>query len=145
MSALRKFADVAATAASGVLFGAGLTISTMTRPESVLDFLTFRDLGLLFVLGSAVTINLLVFQLVPRIRKTALLGGVFQERPFKLDRSTLAGGAIFGIGWGLCGVCPGPALAAVGAGDGRLLVALAGIFAGAGLHGVWESVRKSTP
>jgi uncharacterized membrane protein YedE/YeeE len=64
--------------ACGILFGFGLSVSTMIRPEVVLDFLLFRDLGLLLVLGGA---------------------------------------AIFGTGWGLCGVCPGPAIAGLGVGN----------------------------
>lgn len=125
------------TLASGALFGFGLAWSTMIRPESVLGFLVFDDLGLLLVLGAAVGINLLVYQLLPRLRQRSFLGEPFQQRPFSLDGKALAGGVIFGIGWGLCGVCPGPALAAVGAGSGDLLIALAGIFAGALLHGLW--------
>lgn len=126
-----------ATLASGLLFGFGLAWSTMIRPESVLDFLTFDDLGLLFVLGCAVGINLLVYQLVPRLFGRTLLGASFQPRPFELDRGALLGGVLFGAGWGLCGVCPGPALAGLGAGNLDLLIALAGIFAGALLHGLW--------
>ncbi len=126
-----------ATLASGLLFGFGLAWSTMIRPESVLDFLTFDDLGLLFVLGSAVGINLLAYQLVPRLFGRTLLGTAFQPRPFELDRPALLGGLLFGVGWGLCGVCPGPALAGLGAGNADLLIALAGIFAGALLHGLW--------
>lgn len=133
----RPLLDTAATLASGALFGFGLAWSTMIRPESVLNFLTFSDLGLLLVLGCAVGINLLVYQLLPRWRKAPLLGGEYQTRPFALDRQSLFGGVLFGIGWGLCGVCPGPALAGVGAGNADLLVALLSIFVGAGLHGLW--------
>ncbi len=133
-----------ATLGSGLLFGFGLAWSTMIRPESVLDFLTFADLGLLFVLGSAVGINLLVYQLVPRWLGRTLLGGAFQQRPFTLDRSALLGGILFGIGWGICGVCPGPALAGLGAGNADLLIALAGIFAGALLHGLWAGRSART-
>lgn len=125
-----------ATLASGLLFGLGLAWSTMIRPESVIAFLNFDDLGLLLVLGSAVTINLLAYQLVPRLRSTTLLGEKFQDRPFSLNRQTLTGGIIFGIGWGICGVCPGPAIAGIGAGDSGLLIALGGIFVGALLHGL---------
>ena len=128
--------DHAATLASGALFGFGLAWSTMIRPESVLNFLTFRDLGLLLVLGVAVAINLLAYQGLPRLCRTPLIGGAFAKRPFTLNRQSLAGGVIFGLGWGLCGVCPGPALAGLGAGNGNLVVALAGIFAGAWLHGL---------
>jgi len=138
----RPLLDSAATLASGALFGFGLAWSTMIRPESVLNFLTFSDLGLLLVLGSAVGINLLVYQGLPRLRKTPVLGGEFQTRPFALDKQSLCGGVLFGIGWGICGVCPGPALAGIGAGNGDLLIALVSIFIGAGLHGLWASRRQ---
>ena len=127
------------TLMSGTIFGFGLAWATMIRPESVINFLTFHDLGLLLVLGSATTLNLLVIQIVPRLRTQSLLGGPFEKRPFKLDRSSLLGGALFGVGWGICGVCPGPALTGIGTGNFDLLIALAGIFAGAWLHGLWAN------
>lgn len=132
-----RFPDAVATLASGTVFGFGLAFSTMIRPESVISFLTFNDLGLLLVLGSAVGINLLAYQLVPRLCKNTLLGEKFQQRPFALDKQTLLGGVLFGVGWGLCGVCPGPALTGLGAGNTDLLIALAGIFVGALAHGLW--------
>jgi len=135
---MTRHLDLITTLTAGVLFGFGLSWATMIRPEVVLSFLTFDDLGLLFVLGAATGLNLLVFQLLPRIRRKALLGGEFERRPFLADRRSLMGGALFGIGWGLCGVCPGPALAGLGAGNLDLLWALTGIFAGALLHGLLE-------
>ena len=136
--------DHCATLASGLLFGFGLAWSSMIRPESVLSFLTFSDLGLLLVLGSAVGINLFVYQIVPRLKRRTLLGGEFQQRPFALNRESLLGGILFGLGWGICGVCPGPALAGFGAGNLNLLIALAGILAGAGLHGLWAGRRQQS-
>ncbi len=135
----KQVLDAVCTLAAGGLFAAGLMVSGMARPETVLDFLTFRDLGLLLVLGAAVAINLLVFQLWPRWRAQPWLGGSYQQRPFVLTRRTLAGGVLFGIGWGLCGVCPAPALAGLGGGDGALGLALLGMLAGGGLHGWWAS------
>ncbi len=131
-----------ATLLSGVLFGFGLALATMIRPESVLSFLQFDDFGLLLVLGSAVTLNLAVFWLAPRWRTRPLFGDTFQTRPFSIDRRSLVGGILFGIGWGLCGVCPGPALAGIGAGSMDLLVALGGILAGALAHGLWASRQR---
>ncbi len=132
-----RLPDALATLASGLIFGFGLAYSTMIRPESVINFLTFSDLGLLLVLGSAVMVNLLAYQLIPRLFRRTSLGEPFQKRPFALDRTTVAGGILFGLGWGLCGVCPGPALTGVGAGNTDLLIALGGIFAGALAHGWW--------
>lgn len=142
MSRPACFFDHLATLASGALFGFGLAWSTMIRPESVLAFLTFQDLGLLLVLGSAVGLNLLVFQAFPKIRPRALLGGTFQQRPFTLDKQSLSGGVLFGLGWGICGICPGPALAGLGAGNADLLIGLVSIFAGAGLHGLWVDRQR---
>ena len=139
---MKQTLDLIFTLASGLLFGFGLSWATMIRPESILAFLTFHDLGLLLVLGSAVGVNLLVFQILPRLRARALLGNDFEKRPFTLDRQSILGGVLFGLGWGLCGVCPGPALAGVGAGlvIGRydLIVALICILIGALLHGLWS-------
>ena len=109
----------------------------MIRPESIIAFLRFQDLGLLLVLGSAAGPNLLVFQLLPRLTRQPAFASTYQHRPFTLDRQALAGGVLFGLGWGICGICPGPALAGLGAGNGDMLIALAAIFAGAGLHGLW--------
>lgn len=134
-----ELAKKIATLTSGTLFGFGLAWATMIRPESVINFLTFQDLGLLLVLGSATSLNLMVFQLVPRLSGRALFGGEFEKRPFTLNRASLLGGALFGVGWGICGVCPGPALTGIGAGNFDLIMALIGIFAGAWLHGMWAN------
>jgi uncharacterized protein len=130
-----------AVLASGALFGFGLALSTMISPEVVLGFLRFRDWGLMLVMGGAVTVTVLAYQLAPRLLRRPVLGDHFAVRPAIMDRDTLVGAALFGIGWGLCGVCPGPAIAGLGTGNWPLLVALAGIFAGAWLQGLWASRR----
>jgi uncharacterized protein len=124
---------------AGVLFGLGLSVSQMIRPEVVLSFLLQKDFGLLLVLGGAVVVTLLGYQLLPRVMSKPVLEAKFGEHAAHLDKPTLIGAAIFGIGWGISGVCPGPALAAVGTGDWTLLIAIGAMFAGAYVHGVWES------
>ncbi|MDP6579995.1 MAG: hypothetical protein QF681_05000 [Vicinamibacterales bacterium] len=127
---------------TGILFGFGLAISTMVRPEVVLGFLRWDDFGLLLVLGGAAGVTALVYQLAPRLLHRPILGDTFGQHPSALNRQTIGGAAIFGVGWGLCGVCPGPAIAGLGTGNGALLVAVAGLFAGAYLQG-WMASRRT--
>lgn len=120
---------------AGAGFGFGLSLSSMIRPEVVLSFLRFKDFGLLLVLGGAVTVTLLAYQLAPRLLKRPLFGSAWGKHIAQLDARTLGGAAIFGIGWGLSGVCPGPAIAGLGSGNWPLLVAVLAIFAGAWTQG----------
>lgn len=120
---------------SGVLFGFGLSYATMVKPEVVLSFLRFEDLGLLWVLGAASFITLITYQLIPKIMSKPLLESVFKSHPSEMDRDTLVGAAIFGIGWGICGVCPGPAIAGLGIGNWPIAITLVAIFAGAYVQG----------
>lgn len=137
-----SFAKFLAVLASGVLFGLGLAVSTMVSPEVVLSFLRFQDWGLMLVMGGAVCVTVLVYQLAPRLLGHPLLGDHFSVRPSVLDRDTVLGAAIFGVGWGICGVCPGPAIAGLGTGNWSLLVALAGIALGAYAQG-WLKDRQT--
>lgn len=121
---------------AGVLFGFGLALSTMVRPEVVLSFLRFDDFGLMLVMGGAVVVTLIAYKLLPRVMQRPLLGGHFHGHVAHMNRDTVVGAAIFGIGWGLCGVCPGPAIAGLGTGNWSLLWALGGIAAGALVQGL---------
>ena len=125
-----------AVLAGGALFGFGLALSTMVRPDVVLSFLRFQDWGLMLVMGGAVLVTLLAYQLAPRLLGRPLLGGYFHQHVSQWNRDTLGGAAIFGAGWGLCGVCPGPAIAGLGTGNWSLLWALAGIALGALVQGL---------
>ena len=120
---------------SGALFGAGLALSTMVQPEVVLAFLRFTDFGLLLVLGGAVIVTFIAYTFAPRVMTKPLFAAAFLKHPSDMNARTLGGAAIFGIGWGLCGVCPGPAIAGIGAGNWPLLWALAAMFVGAWAHG----------
>lgn len=120
---------------SGILFGFGLSWSTMVKPEVVLSFLRLIDFGLLLVMAGAVCVTLLTYQLAPRLMRKPLLEPVFDKQTTRMNRRTLIGATIFGIGWGMAGVCPGPAIAGLGIGNWPMLISLAGIFAGAYVQG----------
>ena len=121
--------------ASGMLFGFGLALSTMVQPEVVIDFLLWRDLGLLLVLGGAVAVTFVAYRFVPRILPRPWAGTEFHKHPSELNARTLGGAALFGVGWGLSGVCPGPAIAGLGAANFPLAIALAGLALGAYVQG----------
>jgi uncharacterized membrane protein YedE/YeeE len=128
----------------GLVFGFGLGFSHMARPEVVLAFLTFDDLGLAFVMFGGSIVAGLAFFLVPRLRSTApLTGRSYRRRLKSLDRSVVIGGSIFGVGWGLSGICPGAAYASLGVGNWPILYALTGMFIGAYAQGVWRSQRTT--
>ena len=97
----------------GALFGAGVCISGMVRPSKVLGFLNFGgawDATLLFVMGSALVVSMLAWRVVAKLHKPRY-GMAFPPPPSPLVDARLVGGAIlFGVGWGLAGYCPGPAL-----------------------------------
>lgn len=126
--------------AGGLLFGFGLAVSNMHRPEVVIDFLQLDDLGLLFVMGGAAAVTAIVFTVATKSRRKApLTGRVYGRRLKLMDRNVLVGGAIFGVGWGLSGICPGAAYASVGVGNLPILWGIAGMFAGAYVHGTARS------
>lgn len=124
------------TLLAGALFGFGLSLATMTQPEVVLAFLQFKDWGLMLVMGGAASLAMLAYKGCPRWLGRPLLGGQFLTQAARWNRQTVIGAAIFGVGWGLSGVCPGPALAALGTGNTDVLWALGGVVLGALAHGL---------
>ncbi len=120
---------------TGIVFGFGLSYSTMIKPEVVLDFLRFKDLGLLFVLGGAVVVTACGYYLLPKLLQKPVFANAFGKHPSAMSKATIGGAALFGIGWGLSGVCPGPAIAGLGVGNWPLLIAIVGMFAGAYVQG----------
>ncbi|MFM7100939.1 MAG: DUF6691 family protein [Verrucomicrobiota bacterium] len=135
-----KASQLLAVLASGTLFGFGLAVSSMVSPETVLCFLCFSDWGLTLVMGGAIAVVLPVYRWAPRLLRRPLLGTAFGAHGGRLHRDTLVGALFFGVGWGLSGVCPGPAIASLGTGNWPTLYALAGIILGAYLHGRLASV-----
>ncbi len=132
----------------GLIFGFGLGLSRMVRPEVVLDFLQLEDLGLLFVMGGAALISGLAFFWGTYSGRRAPLTGLPYTRMLRpLQRHVVIGGVIFGLGWGLSGVCPGAAYASLGVGNYPILWAIGGMFLGAYLLALVEArrARPSSP
>ncbi|KEF41274.1 MAG: YeeE/YedE family protein [Cyanobium sp. CACIAM 14] len=128
-------------ALGGGLFGYGLAWSGMTRPEVVLSFLQLRNFGLLLVMAAALVVTALGFRLAPALRATTLLGLPFSHEVKQMLPGTVPGAVIFGVGWGLSGLCPGAAVASLGTGNGPVLIGLAGMFLGAWLQGMLAEGR----
>ena len=131
-----KLLSVAALA-SGALFGTGLAMSGMTDARRVLGFLdVFGDFDptLLFVLGGAVTTTAILFRFVLRRGSPVLATTFHLSNLRRIDHRLLAGAAIFGVGWGIAGYCPGPALAGLGVGSYEALWFVPAMIAGMLLH-----------
>jgi uncharacterized membrane protein YedE/YeeE len=126
-----------AALASGALFGLGLAMSGMTDPRRILGFLDVFgefDPTLMFVLGGAVVTTTVLFRFVLR-RGNPLLADSFQLSKLRhVDRRLLGGAAIFGIGWGLAGYCPGPALAGLGIASVEAMWFIPAMIGGVLLH-----------
>jgi len=100
----------------GTLFGLGLAVSGMTSPAKVLNFLDFAgtwDPSLLFVLGGAVTVSVVTFHVILHRKAPALADQFHLPQKKMIDRQLVLGALLFGIGWGISGYCPGPAIAAL--------------------------------
>ena len=101
---------------SGLIFGLGLTLSSMTNPAKVIGFLDITDNwdpSLMFVMGGAIIFSA-PFMFLFRKKKTSLLGHELQIPSRKdLDKNLIIGSSLFGIGWGLVGLCPGPAISSL--------------------------------
>ena len=111
---------------TGLLFGLGLTVSQMVDPQKVKNFLDVFgnwDPSLAFVMGGALLVFGSGYFLVIRRKEKAILGDVMPKKSqAPVDKKLLIGAGLFGIGWGLSGICPGPAIANVSGFDSSMLM-----------------------
>ncbi len=139
---------VLAALGAGALFGAGLVVSQMADPGKVLAFLDVAgdwDPSLALVMAGALAVALPGFRLA-RARGAPTLAAQFHEPARRrIDRALLAGAALFGIGWGLVGLCPGPAIAALAFARPQALVFLLAMIAGAWLNHARPAPKAATP
>lgn len=100
----------------GLLFGFGLLFSGMTQPHRVIGFLDLWhwDPTLLFVMGGALLVHAPLYRMICRGPRPVLDSAWHAPKPGAVDRHLVMGAAIFGIGWGIGGYCPGPALTSLG-------------------------------
>jgi uncharacterized membrane protein YedE/YeeE len=132
-----QFPYLAVAAVSGALFGVGLYVSQMVDPLKVLHFLDFTaipaggwDPSLAFVMGAGLIVMFAAVQF-SRGRRQPLFDTYFHEPQYKLiDARLIGGAALFGVGWGMSGICPGPAISLIGFWPQNLLVYLLALFIG---------------
>ncbi len=126
--------SLASSMLAGALFGAGLLLSGMTQPAKIIGFLNPTsnwDPSLAFVMGGAVMVYSLVFRLIRRGRRTPWFDKTFHlPTRSDLDLPLIGGAALFGVGWGLGGYCPGPGLVSAAAGSGSGLLFLGAMLVG---------------
>ena len=127
---------------AGTVFGAGLVIAGMTNPNVVLAFLTLNaqwDSTLLYVLGTAVVVATIGYRLIGT-RQSPLFDTDFHApTSSSIDTRLLSGASVFGLGWGIAGFCPGPALVGLMTLDPRAAVFLVGFLAGLLIYERWFS------
>jgi uncharacterized membrane protein YedE/YeeE len=133
---MKRFIRALMSILSGLLFGAGMVISGMVLPEKVTAFLDIAgawDPSLMFVLGGALLVFMPSYHLLIKPRNQPIFADTFSYATItKIDRRLIAGAAIFGIGWGISGVCPGPIVSSLSFGSLDIWVFFASMMLGLG-------------
>ncbi|AKC71825.1 DUF6691 family protein [Pandoraea oxalativorans] len=131
----------------GLAFGLGLILAGMANPAKVLGFLDIAgkwDPSLAFVMGGAIAVGLAGF----RLAHSQALAWTGEPRAWPamkgLDKRLVSGALLFGVGWGIAGICPGPALVLLGAGSGKALVFVVAMIVGMAVHAVVTSGDSAT-
>lgn len=131
---------------AGLLFGVGLIVSGMSNPAKVLRFLDLAgrwDPSLAFVMGGAVMVGLAAFPFAANMPNSLLGDPLRLPTVTHIDRRLVLGGLTFGVGWGLAGFCPGPALASLAYGGMKPLVFCVAMLGGMVIFAVLEKTRAN--
>jgi len=132
---------------SGLVFGLGLIVSGMTDPSKVIGFLDLGgkwDPSLAFVMGGAILVGIFAFRYAAT-RQQAILGGGMSPAPARsIDRRLVFGALVFGVGWGLAGYCPGPAVASLATGGSKPLIFTLAMLAGMGIFEIQDRYSRSS-
>lgn len=132
----------------GVIFGAGLALSDMVNPARVQAFLDVAgewDPSLAFVIGAALGPSAVAYLVRSRMHRPLLDSRFFIPENLTPDRRLILGAGLFGIGWGLVGFCPGPAIAGLALGGWQPWLFVAAMLAGMGLHRLATGTRIEAP
>ncbi|MGN6806162.1 MAG: DUF6691 family protein [Trinickia sp.] len=131
---------------SGLLFGIGLMLSGMANPAKVLGFLDIAgrwDPSLAFVMAGAIAIGAIAFAFATRLKKSLLGWPMWIPSSSSVTLRLVLGSAAFGVGWGLAGFCPGPALVVLGAGFPKAWGFVAAMLAGMAVFELIERAKQS--
>lgn len=132
----------------GLLFGLGLILAGMTDPGKVIGFLDLAgawDPSLAFVMGGAIAVCVFAFA-VAKKRSSAFMGGAMHlPGTREIDKRLVIGSLVFGVGWGLAGFCPGPAVVAAGAGHWQALLFTLAMLAGMAVHELSAQAAPGQP
>jgi hypothetical protein len=132
---------------AGLVFGIGLILSGMTDPGKVIGFLDVAgvwDPSLAFVMLGAILVSFSAFMWVERRTRSLLGGAMHLPQKRDIDARLIAGSIVFGIGWGLAGFCPGPALVSFGSGQDKAAVFVAAMLIGMLVYAVAERTRRAS-
>ena len=131
----------------GLLFGLGLILSGMTDPGKVLGFLDLAGLwdpSLAFVMGGAIAVGASAFAVAKKRTRSFLGGAMHVPTARDVDKRLVLGSLVFGVGWGLAGFCPGPAIVSAAAGQPKAMAFVVAMLAGMWLFEVLERWAQRT-
>ena len=126
---------------AGLVFGLGLIVSGMANPAKVLGFLDLAghwDPSLAFVMAGAIAVGIVAFAVARKRTRSYLDVEMKLTTAHHIDRRLIVGGLLFGIGWGVAGFCPGPAIVALGMGESKAFIFVAAMLAGMGAFELLE-------
>jgi uncharacterized protein len=126
---------------AGLVFGIGLIVSGMANPAKVLGFLDLAghwDPSLALVMAGAISVGLISFAVAKRRTQSFLGTEMKLPKARDIDRRLVGGGLLFGIGWGVAGFCPGPAVVALGMGETKAVVFVVAMLVGMGIFELLE-------
>lgn len=131
---------------SGLIFGLGLILAGMANPAKVLAFLDLAgdwDPSLAFVMAGAIAVGSVAFALAGKLKKSYLGMSMSLPTSRTIDKRLVLGGLAFGVGWGIAGICPGPALVLLGAGSAKGFAFVAAMLLGMGIFEIVERRRNN--